>query len=286
MARSELRLGRSAYGGDPEGYHAARRDYPARLFELLGARCAIGPATRAFEIGPGTGKATQPMLNLGLGSVVGVEPDARLVDYLREKIPDPRLRFETATFESADLPDGGFELGYAASSFHWLDTVPALEKVARLLRPGGCWAMWWNIHHDPDRPGPFGDAVTPLILQLRAEAPSFRDEPRDALPGGLPLGMARTLRVDDRVAELRAAGFSDIEHEMIRDETCFDTAAIRALYGSFEMMRDVAPERAEAFLDRLAEIVETEFGGQVRRACVMPVYTARKSARKRTFRSG
>ena len=72
------------------------------------------------------------------------------------------------------------------------------------------------------------------------------------------------------------AGFSDIEHEMIRDEAVFDTAAIRALYGSYSIMRDVAPERAEAFLDRLAEIVETDFGGQIRRTCVMPVYTARK----------
>jgi len=276
MAGSQARLGRSAYGGDPEGYHAARRDYPARLFELIGARCAIGPATRAFEIGPGTGKATRPMLELGLGSLVGVEPDARLVDWLRAQIPDPRLRFETATFEAADLPEGGFELGYAASSFHWVDTVGSLAKVARLLAPGGAWAMWWNIHQDPDRPHPFSDAVTPLMMQLRAEAPSFRDEPREALPGGLPLFMARTLRVDDRVAELRAAGFSDIEYEAIRDEACFDTAALRALYGSYSIMRDVPPERAEAFLDRLAEIVETRFGGQIQRDCVMPVYTARR----------
>ena len=275
MAGAQARLGRTAFGSDPEGYHAARRDYSAKLFELIGARCAIGPATRAFEIGPGTGKATRPMLELGLASLVGVEPDARLVDYLRAQIPDPRLRFETATFEAADLPEGGFELGYAASSFHWLDATPALAKVARLLRPGGCWAMWWNIHQDPDQPDPFRDAVTPLMMQLRAEAPSFRDEPREALPGGLPLRMARTLRVDERVAELRAAGFSDIEHQAIREEAVFDTAAIRALYGSYSIMRDVPPERGHAFLDRLAEIVETDFGGQIRRTCVMPVYTAR-----------
>jgi hypothetical protein len=92
----------------------------------------------------------------------------------------------------------------------------------------------------------------------------------------LPLSLARTLQVDERVAELRAAGFRDIEHETIRDEACFDTAAIRALYGSYSVMRDVTPERAEAFLDRVAEIVETEFGGQIRRTCVLPVYTARR----------
>ena len=120
MALAELKLGRSAYGGDPEGYHAARRDYPARLFDLLGARCAIGPATRAFEIGPGTGKATRPMLDLGLGSLVGVEPDARLVDYLRAQIrPAPALRDD-------DLRGGGPARGWLRA---WLCRV--LVSLAR-----------------------------------------------------------------------------------------------------------------------------------------------------------
>ncbi len=272
MERQGLKLGRRAYGGDPEGYHAARPDYPARLFEILRERCAIGPETRAFEIGPGTGKATRPMLGLGLGALVGIEPDPRLADYLRGELADPRLALVTATFEDAELPAGGFELGYAATSFHWLDTVPALAKVARLLKPGGCWAMWWNVYQDPDRPDPFRDAVTPLIQQLRAEAPAFRDEPRQALP----LGLVRALQADLRVAELRAAGFGDVEHEMIRWEASFDSAAIRALYGTFSVMRDVAPARAEGFLDQLAEIAETQFGGRVERACLTPLYTARR----------
>jgi SAM-dependent methyltransferase len=272
MERPELKLGRTAFGGNPEAYDAARQDYPARLFKLIRNRCAIGPMTRAFEIGPGTGKATRPMLGLGLGSVIGVEPDARLAAYLRLALPDPRLRLVEATFEAADLPESGFDLGYAATSFHWLDAAPALDKVARLLRPGGYWAMWWNIYQDPKRPDPFRDAVTPLIQDLRAEAPSFKGEPRHVLPQGL----ARALQVDDRVAELRAAGFSGIEHETLRWKASFDTAGIRALYGSFSVMRDVAPERAEAFLDQVAGIAETQFGGQVERACVTPVYTARR----------
>jgi SAM-dependent methyltransferase len=272
MSRPELKLGRTAFGGDPAGYHAARQDYPARLFELISQRCAIGPHSRAFEIGPGTGKATRAMLDLGLASVVGVEPDARLAAYLRAQLADPRLALEAATFEAADLAEGGFDLGYAATSFHWLDTVPALAKVARLLRPGGYWAMWWNIYQDPDQPDRFRDAVTPLIQQLRAEAPSFRGEPRHVLPEGL----ARTLQVDDQVAELQAAGFSGIEQETLRWTANFDTAGMRALYGSFSVMRDVAPERAEAFLDQVAQFAEAQFGGQVERACVTVLYTAQK----------
>jgi hypothetical protein len=35
----ELTLGRTAFGGDPEAYHAARPDYPARVFELVAECC-------------------------------------------------------------------------------------------------------------------------------------------------------------------------------------------------------------------------------------------------------
>jgi SAM-dependent methyltransferase len=271
MEHPELKLGRTAFGSDPQAYDTARQDYPARLFEMITQRCAIGPETRAFEIGPGTGKATRAMLDLGLGAILGVEPDPRLADYLRQRLPDPRLRLEVATFEAVDLPPASFDLGYAATSFHWLDTMSALKKVARLLQPGGHWAMWWNIYQDPARPDPFRDAVTPLLQDLRAEAPSFSAEPRHALP----LGLARALQVDDRMAELRAAGFVAIEHEALRWRASFDTAGIRALYGSFSVMRDVTPERAEMFLDQIVGIAETQFGGRVERACLTVLYTAR-----------
>jgi hypothetical protein len=132
--------------------------------------------------------------------------------------------------------------------------------------------MWWNIYQDPKRPDPFRDAVTPLLQDLRSEAPSFKDEPRHVLPQGL----ARALDVDDRVAELRAAGFGGIEHKTLHWKASFDTAGIRALYGSFSVMRDVAPERAEAFLGQVTDIAETRFGGQVERACLTVLYTAQK----------
>lgn len=274
MEKPELKLGRRAFGGDPEGYHAARPDYPARLFELLAGRRAIRAGARAFEIGPGTGKATGPMLALGLGSITAVEPDARLAAWLRAALPDPRLTVLEATFEAADaacLPERGFDLGYAATSFHWLDAAPALAKAARLLRPGGSWAMWWNIYMDPSRPDPFRDAVAPLLQALRAEAPSFRSDPPDALPRGL----AQALRTAERLAELEAAGFVGAAVETLHWQARFDTAGMRALYGSFSVMRDVAPERAEACLDRIAEIAEARFGGTVERACTTVLYTAR-----------
>jgi SAM-dependent methyltransferase len=31
-----------------------------------------------------------------------------------------------------------------AQSWHWFDSLRAGAEVARVLRPGGHWAAWWN----------------------------------------------------------------------------------------------------------------------------------------------
>lgn len=268
---SDRALGRRAFGEDPAAYDAARPDYPAGLFGLLAERCGAGPGARAFEIGPGTGKATRPMLGLGLAAVTAIEPDARLAAWLRGRLADPRLTLVEAPFETAALAEGAFDLGYAATSFHWLDMGPALAKVRRLLRPGGGWAMWWNVYMDPTRPDPFRDAVSPMMQALRAEAPSFRGD----RPAALPLGLSRALATDDRRAELATAGFTGIAHERMDWQVTLDTAAVRALYASFSVMRDVAPERAAAFLDQVERIAERDFSGRVTRNCATVLYTAR-----------
>ncbi len=134
--------------------------------------------------------------------------------------------------------------------------------------------MWWNVYQDPDRSDPFRDAVTPLVQELRAVAPSFKGEPRAVLPRGL----ARALDVKAREAELSTAGFHRIEAERLHWIAVFDAAGIRALYASFSFMREVPAEHAEAALDRIAEIAETGFGGTVARACVTQLYLAETPA--------
>jgi hypothetical protein len=80
-------------------------------------------------------------------------------------------------------------------------------------------------------------------------------------------------------ADLRGAGFSGIGQETPRWQASFGKAGMRALYGSFPVMRDVAPERVEAVLGQVAEIAETQFGGRVERACLTVLYTAQKPGR-------
>jgi SAM-dependent methyltransferase len=36
------------------------------------------------------------------------------------------------------------DLACFAQSWHWFDHVRATREIARVLRPGGYWAAWWN----------------------------------------------------------------------------------------------------------------------------------------------
>ena len=163
--------GRCAFGGDPDGYNRARPGYPQRIYDILGSRCELQPGTRTFEIGPGTGQASRDLTRLGASPLVLIEPDQRLADFLRREFrPTPAdsvIEVRNATFEDVDLPAASFDLGVAATSFHWLPVLPALQKVARLLRPGGWWAMWWTVFGDPLRPDAFHLATQGVLGKLK-----------------------------------------------------------------------------------------------------------------------
>src|SRR5258708_644451 len=156
-------FGRQAFGLDPGGYHAARPSYPDWVFDVLRERCGLAPNAVTFEIGAGTGTATRRLLELGANPLIAVEPDDRLATFLRRTIPDKALTVLIATFEEAALPEASFDLGLSATASHWLTEDLALTKVAKLLRPGGWWAMVWNVFGDSHRPDPFHEA-TKLLL--------------------------------------------------------------------------------------------------------------------------
>jgi len=156
-------FGRQAFGSDPAGYDAARPAYPEWVFDFLRERCGLVADAATFEIGAGTGTATRRVLARGANPMVAIEPNERLAAFLRETIPDQRLIVVVAPFEDAVLQESSFDLGLSATAFHWLDEDPALMKVARLLRPGGWWAMLANEFGNSSLPDPFHDATKGLL---------------------------------------------------------------------------------------------------------------------------
>jgi SAM-dependent methyltransferase len=254
----------STFGLDAAGYDHGRPDYPERVYELLRARCDLGPGTRAFEIGPGTGIATRALLASGVAALTAIEPDPRLAAFLAASPAgaDQRLRIVKATFADAALPEASFDLGVAATTMHWLDPGPAMSKIARLLRPGGSWAMWWTIFGDAIGVDAFHEATLHLFPPVEPGAPS------------ISVSQPFALDPSARFAELAAAGLVPSTHELIRWSAPFDVKRTKALYSTFPHIRTMPSAERVALLDAIGRVVTDAFGGLVERTMLTPVYIA------------
>jgi SAM-dependent methyltransferase len=262
------RRARRAFGGDPRGYDTGRPPYPRAIYDLLQARCGLGPGCATFEVGPGTGIATRELLRRGANPLVAIEADPRMASYLLSRLGPERRRLHVvlSPFEAAMLPEGLFDLGVAATSFHWTGERRGIGKVARLLRPGGWWAMWWSRHGDVNRPSAFHRAIQPLY-RTRA---SGRSEAR---------ARNRFHRARERRIEiLRATGrFDRVEHRTIRVPLTLTTRQVVALWASFsDILTRPASERRR-FLSELARIADEQFGGKVRFDNLVTIYLARRT---------
>lgn len=261
IARTE---GRRLFGADPAAYDAARPGHAERVYEVLVDRCGLRHGSAVLEIGPGTGQATRRLLEVGADPLVAIEPDAALAEYLGAAI-DQRVEVQVVALEDAELAPEAFDLAAAASSFHWVEEEVGLPRIFDALRPGGWFAMWWTLFGEPGKPDAFIAATTPLLEGLGASPTSGQE-------GRPPHALDR----EARLAALEASGFGEIEHEIVRWSASWDTAGIRALYGTFSPIARLDEGRRTQILDEIARIAASDFGGHVERTLITSLYTARK----------
>lgn len=258
----DRKFGRKSFGVDPGGYHAVRPAYPEWVFEILCERCGLAHNAVTFEIGAGTGTATRRLLDLGANPLVAVEPDERLAVFLRETIRDEALTVIVSPFEEAVLQEASFDLGVSATAFHWLNEDLALTKVANLLRPGGWWAMVWNVFGDPNRPDPFHEATKSLL-----KGPSSPS----AGTGDVPFALDTEARL---TALNRTHEFDAVEHHTSSWSLVLDpdqTVALYATYSNINIRQD-----RKAVLAELGRISRDEFHGRVTRNMITSLYIARR----------
>jgi SAM-dependent methyltransferase len=255
--------GRRLFGSDPAAYDLARPGHADRVYEILVARCGLRDGSRVLEIGPGTGQATRRLLELG-ATVVAIEPDAALAAYLPQSL-GREVDVRVTSLEDAVLPAGTFALAVAASSFHWVDEPVGLRKILDALRPGGWFGMWWTLFGDREHPDAFMTAASPLLEGLH-RSPTAGEEGRPPF--------ARDSEA--RLAAVAAAGFEDASYEVVPWDYQWNTAGIRALYGSFSPIARLDEERRTEILDAVARLADEHFGGRVGRTLLTTLYVARK----------
>jgi SAM-dependent methyltransferase len=110
---------------------------------------------RVVDLGAGTGALTRMLLDRAT-EVVAVESDDRTRSVLTKGIP--RASAVPGRGDSIPLDDGSVDAVLASSSWHWMDPVPTLHEVGRILVPGGILGA---VLSGPDPDGPF-------LVQARA----------------------------------------------------------------------------------------------------------------------
>jgi len=151
----ERQTGATSFDLRAAEYARVRPGYPRAATEA-----AVPPgATTVLDLAAGTGKLTEGLLAQGL-HVIAVEPLPGMLAELSRLFPAAQPICGTA--ENIPLVDSSVDAVLVGQAFHWFDTGPALDEIARVLRPGGSLALLWN--HD-DESDPF---VTEIYDALTA----------------------------------------------------------------------------------------------------------------------
>ncbi len=130
-----------SFGGVVDAYDRGRPTYPREAAAWLVGR----DAATILELGAGTGKLTDQLVDLG-HDVLATDPDEAMLDRLSRNLP--QVRAIQASAEDLPLGADSYDVVIAAQAFHWFDLDRALPEIARVLRPGGHLALVWNMRDE------------------------------------------------------------------------------------------------------------------------------------------
>src|SRR5689334_3767507 len=167
QASHQVREVAESFGAEAGRYDRARPSYPAALVERI---VAASPGRRVLDVGCGTGIVARLFQAAGC-EVLGVDPDARMAGHARER----GLEVEVATFETWPTNGRAFDTIVSGQAWHWVDPVAGAAKAASALRPGGRFAVFWNVFQPPAELGKaIAEAYRRVLPDLLADLPSGR----------------------------------------------------------------------------------------------------------------
>lgn len=232
----ELSIHQAAARGFARGadeYEAGRPSYPSDAVEMVVREFAIGPASTVVDVGAGTGKFTRLLVPSG-ARVIGVEPVAEMREVFSRVVPGVEAIDGTA--ESLPFGDASVDVVTAAQAFHWVDAVPAVAEVARVLRPGGGLVLLWNLR---DLSVPWSAQIKALMDRVAGDAPRYGT----ASGGGWQQAVAAH------------GGFAPVEKATFRHDHPMTPATVRDRVSSTSYVSALPDAEREAVLQEVDAIV-------------------------------
>jgi SAM-dependent methyltransferase len=145
-------------------YVAYRPGYPDALGDTLRREVGLSATSTVADVGSGTGISTDLLLRLGC-QVYAVEPNAAMRQAAETRFSgETHFHSVAARAESTTLPDASMDAIIAGQAFHWFDRDQTRREFARVLRPSGLVALFWNTRRVDGTP--FLQAYEQLLLEF------------------------------------------------------------------------------------------------------------------------
>jgi SAM-dependent methyltransferase len=204
-----------------DAYDRARPAYPREAVEwLVGTR-----ASTVVELGAGTGKLTDQLIDLG-HDVLATDPLEAMLQHLLAR--RPRARTAVAPAEEIPAATRSVDTVVAAQAFHWFDAPAALREIARVLKPEGRVGLAWNVR----------DERVPWVRKLGEiiDESGQREDPTDTL-------------VNSRL-------FGYVQHETFRHWQPLRREQLRDLVGSRSAVILMDPMARDRVLRKVDELFD------------------------------
>lgn len=132
---------RKVFDTIPEQFDKYRPRYSPELFADLIGYAGIGPGKTVLELGPGTGQATDPILDTGC-DYHAIELGEHLAGMMKRKYGKcSNFHIVNDDFITYDFGRQKFDMIYSAATIQWIPEDIAFSKTFELLKPGGTLAM-------------------------------------------------------------------------------------------------------------------------------------------------
>lgn len=217
-----------SFGPAAEQYDRHRPGYPEEAL-----RWALGERPgRVVDLGAGTGILTRALAALG-HDVTPVEPDPAM--RARLAAGSPGLTPLAGFAEQIPLPDSCVDAVIAGQAYHWFDREPAHAEVARVLRPGGVFAVISNLR----------DESVPWVAALS----TITDDDT--------AGSERGIREPRHLADSFGPRFGPVERAIFPHTPSYTPDTLVGLVATRSYYLTAAPERQRELDRRVRELCTT-----------------------------
>ena len=227
-------------------YDKVRPGYPSEMFDDIFKYKNVGFGSRVFEIGIGTGKATQPFVDKQC-QIASVEPGKKMARYMQKKYID-YIDFScyNFTFEKYMGMNNTFDMIYSGTAFHRIDEQQGYEKVFKLLKSKGAFVRFaYHAGEDITRP-----ELAREIRQLYVEYMNSSEDYK-----GYTLEDVKTL---SSVAE--KYGFINNEYKVYHFTKDFSADEYIKLLSTYPDHMEIAEEKRKEFFNKIKNTIKNHGG--------------------------